>query len=95
MQLTKYNTNNFVVYLYNVALALDQFVNALLLGDADESISGRCGRAMKSGKPKWWVRKLSKCIDWFFRLFGERNHVLNAIEHDEKPHLRELWSWQK
>jgi hypothetical protein len=83
-------------YLYNLALAFDQFVNALLLGDPDESISGRTGRAIASGRAKWWVKPLATHIDWMFcYIFGEKNHVANAIEPEEKPLERELWSWIK
>jgi hypothetical protein len=82
-------------YLYNLALAFDQFMNALLLGDPDESISGRTGRALASGAPKWWVPFLAKHIDWMFlHLFGERNHVANAVELNEE-YSHELWSWKK
>ena len=31
-------------YLFNLLLALDQFVNAILLGDPDETLSSRCGK---------------------------------------------------
>jgi hypothetical protein len=82
--------------LYNLALAFDQFINALLLGDPDESISGRTGRAIASGRAKWFVKPLGCYIDFIFSLlFGEKEHVKNAIEPEEKPHLKELWSWIK
>jgi len=57
-------------YLYNVALALDQFINALLLGDPDDSISGRVGRAERTGKPKWFVPYLASFIDFLFLNVG-------------------------
>jgi hypothetical protein len=83
-------------YLYNLALSADQFANAVLLGDPDESISGRCGRAMASGKPKVFVVPLSKFIDFIFLIiFREKDHVKNAIEPEEFPHEKELWSWIK
>lgn len=81
-------------YLYNLALGFDQFVNALLLGDPDESISGRCGRAILSGKQKWWVVYLARHIDWvFLHLFDEQNHTMNSVEPEESPKDKELWSW--
>jgi hypothetical protein len=81
-------------YLYNLALSFDQMVNAILLGDPDESISGRCGRAILSGQPKWWVVPLANHIDWMFLvLFKEQNHVLNAVEYEENPHEKQLWEW--
>lgn len=83
-------------YLYNLALAFDQFINAVLLGDPDESISGRTGRAIASGCPKWWVPFLAIHLDWAFEtFFGEQNHVGNAIELEETPKEKEIWSWQK
>jgi len=86
----------FSQYLYNVALGIDQMINVVLLGDPDESISGRTGRAMTSGKPKRLVPGLARFIDWlFWVIFKERNHVLNAIEPEERPHEKELWSWIK
>lgn len=83
-------------YFYNLALSFDQFINAVLLGDPDESISARTGRAMSSTRPKWWVPYLAKHVDWIFlTFFGEKNHVANAIEYEETPKDKELWSWQK
>lgn len=80
-------------YIYNLALAWDQLANVILLGDPDDSISGRCGRALKSGKPKWWVIYLAKHIDWmFFVLFREVDHCMNAVEEGEKYDY-ELWCW--
>lgn len=82
-------------YIYNNALAVDQYINAVLLGDPDESISGRTGRAIKSGNPKWWVKPLAYILDKLFEwLFNEKDHVLNAIEPEEK-YEKELWSWIK
>ena len=82
-------------YAYNVALGLDQFFNAILLGDPDESISGRTGRAIASGKPKAFVPPLGKFLNWFFlNVFGETDHVGNAVEAEETPKDKELWSWQ-
>jgi hypothetical protein len=83
-------------YIYNLALSFDQFVNTILLGDPDESISGRCGRAIESGHPKWFVLPLAFLIDLLFLMvFGEEDHVKNAIEPEEQPHEKELWSWIK
>ena len=81
-------------YTYNLALGLDQWINTLLLGDPDESISGRTGRAMASGFPKWWVPTLRTVVDWIFlTFFGEHNHCANAVEREECPAHKELWPW--
>ncbi len=83
-------------YLYNIILGIDQMVNVLLLGDPDESLSGRTGRAMQSGKPKRFIPLFAKFVDWLFLvIFKEKNHVLNAIEPEERPKEKELWSWIK
>ena len=83
-------------YLYNLILSVDQFANAVLLGDPDESLSGRTGRAMQSGRPKKFVPTLAKFMDWlFWVIFKEKDHVLNAIEPEERPLEKELWSWIK
>ena len=96
MQRKRMFENNLLQYGYNLALSLDQFVNAILLGDPDESISGRTGRAMKSGKPKWWIPAQHKFIDWLFlTLFKEKDHCFNGMEPEERPYEKELWSWQK
>lgn len=80
---------------FNLAYSLDQYGNALLLGDPDETISSRTGRALKSGRPKWWVRGFSKFVDFLaFKLVGETDHCLNSIEEDESG-TKELWSWIK
>jgi hypothetical protein len=82
-------------FAYNLGLGLDQFVNVLLLGDPDESLSGRLGRALMSGRPKWWVRPLAKANDWLWYVArGEVDHCLNAVELEEQ-HAKELWSWIK
>lgn len=81
------------LYIYNVLLATSQFINAFLLGDPDESISGRCGRALASGRPKYWVVPLVLFINSIFLVFGEKGHVQNSIEPEERPHEKELWRW--
>lgn len=86
----------FSQYIYNLGLGLDQFVNVLLLGDPDESLSGRLGRAMLSNRPKFWVPWCASSLDWLVLiLFGEKHHCRNAVEPEERPMDKELWSWIK
>lgn len=81
-------------FLYNFGLGIDQFVNVLLFGDPDESLSGRLGRAMQSGRPKWFVRPLAQANDLLWlTLAGEKDHCAHAIEPEERPYEKELWSW--
>jgi hypothetical protein len=83
-------------YAYNLLLGLDQMVNVVLLGDPDESLSGRTGRAMMSGQAKWFVSPLSRGLDILaILLTGERDHCRNAVEPEERPKEKELWSWIK
>lgn len=80
-------------YGFNLMLSIDQFANVLLLGDPDQTISGRCGRAKRSGRAKWFVKPLGAFVDWLFLcIAGERDHILNAIE-DDNVYTKELWSW--
>jgi hypothetical protein len=82
-------------YGFNLALGLDQLANILLLGDPDETISSRTGRAIASGKAKWWVPKFGALVDWLaLHGFGDRDHCARSIESDE-PHKYEIWSWIK
>jgi hypothetical protein len=87
--------NPLLQYLFNIALGLDQFVNVLLLGDPDDSISGRCGRAMASGKPKSGVKILAPIVDYIFlKLFDEKDHCKDSIEPEEQMYY-EIWDWHK
>jgi len=84
-----------IQYLYNLALGFDQFMNAILFGDPDESLSGRCGRAMVSGKPKAWVPPIRAYLDFIFLvLFKQENHCIASIEPEESVD-KELWKWHR
>ena len=72
------------LYGFRIALSVDQTFNVFLLGFPDESISGRVGRAVKTGKPKRGVATLGKIIDWVFLvLFNDENHIENSIEFED------------
>lgn len=79
-------------FLFNLLYLLDLALNFILLGDPSETISSRTGRAMASGRPKWFVPYLAKFIDTLF--FFEPNHSIENIEYDE-DYEHELWSWIK
>ena len=67
-------------YLFGLAIAIDQLVNALLAGDPDETLSSRCGkRAMVKGC--WLCLGLCSLLGLI-----HRDHCLWAIEHDEGKH---------
>jgi len=80
---------------FNLALGLDQLANVLLLGDPDETISSRTGRAMASGRPKWWVPSFAGLVDFLaYRLFDDKDHCKNAIE-DAEDYSYQVWNWIK
>lgn len=65
--------------LLRVLVAFDQFVNAILGGYEDETLSSRAAKAARRGT--LWGCYLCK----FLHLF-DRNHCERVIEHDEgKP----------
>lgn len=53
-------------YFFNLLVAFDQFVNTLIGGDPDMTVSGRMGRAVAEGRCKvcgvvcWFLGKLDK-----------------------------------
>lgn len=59
-------------YFWNLWIAFDQFLNALMGGDPDETVSSRFGRRW----PDSWFSKLLN------RIIGDR-HVQQSIEPDE------------
>lgn len=63
-------------YLWNLLISLDQFLNALTLGDPDETISSRAGKAMQEGKR--WGCVLCRVLDVF-----QKDHCLKSLETDE------------
>lgn len=70
-------------YIWNVLKAVDQLANAILLGDPDETISSRMGKALPRCKLCRFICKLIHPID--------KKHCRKAIESDEGND--ELWKW--
>lgn len=67
-------------YLGNVAVAFDQFVNALCGGSCDESISAHAYRLHRDGKPWGFLRPV---IDWLFSWQkAEGGHCQRAYERE-------------
>lgn len=58
----------------NVLLAIDQFVNVLMLGDPDETISSRAGRVWPG---TWWSKFIDRLMFW------QSDHCHKAIETGE------------
>ncbi|MDW4550891.1 hypothetical protein R5H32_16130 [Defluviimonas sp. D31] len=61
-------------YLWNLTIALDQFANALLGGDPDETISSRA--AKRQHRSHW--RALGRLLEWI-----DPGHLARAREADE------------
>ncbi len=66
----------FELYLLNLLISLDQFVNATLAGDPDETISSRLGR-------RWPNSLTAKIVNILFFWQRAKAHCIAAIEPDE------------
>lgn len=67
----------------NVLIGLDQFGNALVGGDPDETISSRLGKLkVRHGGHIPWYRPVSKFVDWGLDKI-DPGHSIDAIEEDE------------
>lgn len=68
----------------NILIALDQWANAVLGGDPDETLSSRAGKNItmraRSGRRDAWY--------WLCRALHllDKNHCVDAIESDEGEH---------
>jgi len=70
-------------WFVNVLIGIDQFGNAVLGGDPDETISSRLGKMKKRhGGRIPWYRPLSKVTDWGLEQI-DPGHSIDAIEEDE------------
>ena len=67
-------------YFWNVFVGFDQFVNAVLGGDPDETISSRIGKWNRSSCRACKIVSVPVC--WFLGLFDSK-HCVEAIEEDE------------
>jgi len=68
-------------YGYHIAVALDQLLNAILCGAADETLSSRAYRmAMIELKSSKYWRVIHKTIDSIF--FWEKSHCKTAYESE-------------
>lgn len=65
-------------YIVNILVAIDQLFNAILLGDADETISSRLGKILRDNRTNWAARLICRLLD-----FLQLHHCEKAIEPDE------------
>jgi hypothetical protein len=64
-------------YIWNILISIDQFFNAMLAGDPDETISSRMGKNIaKKNCP------ICNLICKFLNLF-QKDHCVKSIEKDE------------
>ena len=63
-------------YIKNVLVGFDQFINTLLGGDPDETISSRLGKRARQGDRMSCL--MCKLLHWL-----DRDHCEKAIEQDE------------
>jgi hypothetical protein len=68
-------------YLIRLLVSVDQFLNTLCLGNPDETISSRVGKAAERGS-RWGIAA-EGLIDCVFALLGQRDHCRAVIERDE------------
>lgn len=78
-----------MTWLKALLIALDQFINALLGGWPDETLSSRCWRWEQAGV-RSWPRKV---LDGVARLLGDREHCRQSFESERQgrqlpPELR-------
>jgi hypothetical protein len=75
-----------MLYLKNIYLAFDYFLNALLNGLPNETLSGRAYRMQQKPQPYW--NGLAKCINTLF--WWQANHCRGAYTADRERALLAL-----
>lgn len=79
-------TKSVKTYLLNVAIAADQFVNTVLGGQPDETMSSRAWR--NSLKGYWYAKWSVKILDTVFGWLGDSNHCKTSYENERvRAHL--------
>jgi hypothetical protein len=73
-----YERGGFKEWVYQVTIAIDQLVNAIHNGKADETISARCYR-LNSRQP---YKTFEKIVNWMFKPFQGPDHCKHAYEKE-------------
>ena len=69
-------------YAFNVLVAIDTLLNAVLGGDPGETVSSRLGKGKLKKQPVHTF--LSRVVDLIFEmLFSQEDHCVKSIQHDE------------
>lgn len=72
-------------YAFNLFVAVDQALNAVIGGDPAETISSRLGKGKRAKKPVHTF--LARCVNLIFEiLFDQDDHCDWSIQHDEGKH---------
>ena len=85
-------------YAGRCMIAPDQWWNAALRGEEDETVSSRLGRAYKSGRPKLYALFGVYAVNMLFIILKQQfNHCVESIEHryDNGAPSDESWNWIK
>lgn len=85
-------------YAERCMVAPDQWWNAALRGEEDETVSSRLGRAYKSGRAKLYALIAVYGVNIMFIFFKQQmNHCLESIEerYEKGAPSDERWSWIK
>ena len=73
------------LYFYNLLIGIDQFVNVVLAGAPDETISTRCYRH----REHWAAAMAVRFIDFLFSWY-ETDHCMKSYEAGDR-HTKEVW----
>ena len=78
-------------YFGNLALAIDQFISAVLGGAAGPTISQRCALA----RPAKWALAVCAVLTWIstYVFQVKRNHCDWAIQSDGTTLAAQTWNW--
>lgn len=76
---------SFKFHITQVGIGVDQTLNAMLGGYADETLSARAWRLHEK---YWYANAWRVIIDSIFRLFGQKEHCKNAyLSECNRVHL--------
>lgn len=72
-------------YVFNILLSFDRFVNAILGGDPEMTLSGRMGRTIREGHCVL-CKGICKILNYF-----DKNHCLKQSNIEAKEGSDALW----
>jgi hypothetical protein len=67
-------------WIFEILIAIDRLINAILRGSADETLSARAHRMRLRQQPYWWWT--ADLIDTLFLFLGQMNHCERAHMHE-------------